>query len=97
MVKCPAYPVGWLFWRELATLHLPLKIKIEVAHDPEANVFVASTDAFLPYATFVCEADTVEKLHKEVALMLADTFESVIGKNTAARTSKCSRIQLVLA
>jgi hypothetical protein len=59
------YRIGFPFWKQAAKLGVPLKLRIDVMRDDEANVFVATSDD-LP--GLVCEASSIDDLVKEVNL-----------------------------
>jgi len=57
------YRIGYPFWRTLGAAGVPLQLRVDILHDEEANVFVAtSTDL----RGLVCEASTLDDLVKEV-------------------------------
>lgn len=57
------YRVGYPFWRTLGGAGIPLTLRVQVMHDSEANVFVATSDDL---RGLVCEASTLDELVKEV-------------------------------
>lgn len=57
------YRVGWIGWKALARAGVSMLIKLEVARDEEAGVFIC-TSPDLP--GLVVEASTLEELHREV-------------------------------
>ncbi|SJM94945.1 DUF1902 domain-containing protein [Crenothrix polyspora] len=57
------YRLGWPGAALLAGIGIPLLIKVEIIHDTEANVYVATS----PDLTgLVVEAETLDELEKEV-------------------------------
>jgi predicted RNase H-like HicB family nuclease len=57
------YRLGWPGAALLAGMGIPLLIKVEIIHDTEANVYVATS----PDLTgLVVEAETLDELEKEV-------------------------------
>ncbi len=63
------YKIGYPFWRLAARLGVPLRMRVDVAYDAEAKVFVA-TSADL--RGLVCEAHTIDELVKQVNFASAD-------------------------
>lgn len=63
------YRIGFPFWRQAALLGVPLKLRIDVIRDPEANVFVATSDDL---KGLVCEAASMDDLVKEVELAMTE-------------------------
>ena len=59
------YRIGFPFWKQAARLGVPLKLRIDVIRDPEANVFVATSKDL---KGLVCEALSMDDLVKEVHL-----------------------------
>lgn len=57
------YRIGYPFWRFLAKRGVTLKVRINVMHDEEAGVFVATSPDL---RGLVCEAHTFEQLVIEV-------------------------------
>lgn len=78
------YRVGWLGWKVLARLGVPLKINLKVMYDPEAKVYVATTDDFLPEVGFACEAPTLDGLQTKAQDMILDVLDFIFDKKTAS-------------
>ena len=57
------YKIGYPLWRLAARLGIPLRLRVDVAYDAQAKVFVA-TSADL--RGLVCEAQTIDELVKQV-------------------------------
>ncbi|WP_019864463.1 DUF1902 domain-containing protein [Methylovulum miyakonense] len=57
------YRLGWPCAAFFASLGLSLLIKVEIIHDDEANVYVATS---LDLKGLVVEAETLDELEKEV-------------------------------
>lgn len=57
------YRIGYPFWRTLGGAGIPLKLRVDILHDEEANVFVATSNDL---RGLVCEAATLDELVKEV-------------------------------
>lgn len=57
------YRIGLPFWKQAARFGIPLNIRVNVMHDDEANVFVATSDDL---RGLVCEASTMDELVVEV-------------------------------
>lgn len=68
------YRIGFPFWKQAAKLGVPLKLRIDVIRDDEANVFVATSDDL---AGLFCEAPSIDELVKEVNLATCEllTFQ----------------------
>ena len=60
------YRVGSEGWTEAAKAGLPLFCDVSARWDPEANVFVAESEDFLPAFACVAESPTWEGLGKEL-------------------------------
>lgn len=68
-------------WSLLARFGRRLVIKIDVLHDEEAGVFVATSKNM---AGLVCEADTMDELKVEVERVVRDLAQLCLrGKNPA--------------
>jgi len=63
------YRIGYPFWRTLARAGVPLKLRIEVMRDEEAQVFVATSED-LP--ALIAEAASMDDLVKEIPLVIDD-------------------------
>lgn len=61
-----AYRVGLPGWKLVARLGLPLKALVDVMYDPEAQVYVATCDDFLPYLGIATEGKTPEILKERL-------------------------------
>jgi hypothetical protein len=57
------YRVGWLGWKTLAKAGAPMLIKLEIARDPEAEVFICTSPDL---EGLVVESATIEGLHTDV-------------------------------
>ena len=57
------YRIGFPLWKTFARLGMPLKLRIDVMHDSEADVFVATSNDL---RGLVCEAQTPEDLYSEI-------------------------------
>lgn len=57
------YRVGWIGWKTLARVGVPLVVTLEIARDDEAGVFVCTSRDL---AGLVVESATIEALHKDV-------------------------------
>ena len=68
------YRVGSEGWTAAAKAGLPLVCEVSARWDPEASVFVAESEDFLPAFACVAESPTWEGLGKEL-----DAVESVLG------------------
>jgi hypothetical protein len=55
--------MGWYFAAWLAKIGLPLLIKVEIIHDNEANVYIATSSDL---KGLIVEADSLDELEKEV-------------------------------
>lgn len=63
------YRLGWPLSMWFAALGMPLLIRVNIIHDDEAQVYVA-TSRDLP--GLVVEADTLDELEKEVLLLVPE-------------------------
>ncbi|MDN5753626.1 MAG: DUF1902 domain-containing protein [Nitrosospira sp.] len=66
------YRIGYPFWRALGGLGIPLTLRVNVLHDKEAGVVVATSDDL---SGLVCEADTMDKLVNEVTASIDELIE----------------------
>ena len=57
------YRLGWVFATLLAKIGIPLLIKVDIIHDDEANVYIATSSDL---KGLVVEANTLDELEKEV-------------------------------
>lgn len=57
------YRLGWMFATLLANVGIPLLIKVDIIHDDEANVYIATSSDL---KGLVVEANTLDELEKEV-------------------------------
>ena len=63
------YRLGWPLSTLFASLGIPLIIKIEVIHDEDANVYVATSQDM---KGLVIEAETLEALIKEAQALIPE-------------------------
>ena len=63
------YRLGWPFSTFFASIGVPLLINIEVFHDDEANVYVATS---ADIKGLVVEAETFEELKNEVMVLVPE-------------------------
>ena len=75
------YRVGQPGWKVAAKLGVPLQVEVKILWDPEAKVFVATSEDFLPKFGMVAEAETWDGLKKELTGVLADAEETLFGKS----------------
>ena len=73
------YRVGSDGWTAAAKAGLPLICEVSARWDPEAGVFVAESEDFLPAFACVAESPTWEGLGKELDAVFSDALESVLG------------------
>jgi predicted RNase H-like HicB family nuclease len=66
------YRIGYPLWRTLGKAGIPLTLRVNVLHDAEANVFVASSDDL---RGLVCEANTFDELVKDVKICIDELLE----------------------
>jgi len=64
------YRVGLPFWKELARMGLPIRLRIDISHDSEANVYIAQSPDL---DGLIVEGRTFEDLKNE-ALWAASTL-----------------------
>ncbi len=63
------YPLNWPFSMLLASLGIPLLIKIEVIFDKDASVYIATSPSL---RGLVVEAATLDEIRTEVETVLPD-------------------------
>lgn len=66
------YRIGYPFWRTLGSAGITLKLQVNVLHDKEANVFVATSKDL---RGLVCEASTLDELVKEVTSSIDELID----------------------
>lgn len=76
------YRIGLPFWKQAAQLGIPLKLRIDVIHDDEAGVFVA-TSADL--RGLVCEAASMDDLVSEVNSSIGELLSLAMNSRPVAR------------
>ena len=72
------YRVGSEGWTAAAKAGLPLVCEVSARWDPEASVFVAESEDFLPAFACVAESPTWEGLGKELDPVFSAALESVL-------------------
>jgi hypothetical protein len=77
MEKFFMYRVGFPGWKIAARLNVPLLFKIDVVHDVEASVYIATSSDL---KGLVVEAATVEELMKEVYHCTDMLMEQALSK-----------------
>lgn len=76
------YRIGLPFWKQAARIGVPLKLRIDVHHDTEANVFVATSEDL---TGLVCEAASMDELVQEVRLATGDLLAFQLQQQSVAR------------
>jgi hypothetical protein len=76
------YRIGLPFWKQVARLGVPLKLRINVIHDTEADVFVATSEDL---TGLVCEASTMDELVREVDSTTAELLAFHLHDPSVAR------------
>jgi hypothetical protein len=76
------YRIGLPFWKQAARLGVPLKLRIDVIRDDEANVFVASSDDLVG---LICEAPSMDELVVEVNHAMVDLLSVHFASKKVAR------------
>ena len=80
------YRLGWIFASLLAKVGIPLLIKVDIIHDDEANVYIATSSDL---TGLVVEADSLDELEKEVLELVP---ELLILKNPVLRTKNTTHL-----
>ena len=80
------YRLGWIFSKWIAKIGLPLLIKVEIIHDNEANVYIATSSDLIG---LIVEADTLDELEKEVLELVP---ELLILNNSTLPTKSNTRL-----
>lgn len=83
------YRLGWCFATFLAKLGMPLLIKVEIIHDDEANVYVATSSDL---KGLVVEAETLDELEKEVLELVP---ELLALDSSALRTKAATHLSFI--
>lgn len=68
------YRLGWAFATLIAKIGIPLLIKVEIIHDNEANVYIATSSDL---TGLVVEADTLDELEREVLELVPELFVGI--------------------
>lgn len=76
------YRIGLPFWKQAAQLGVPLKLRIDVIHDDDAGVYVA-TSADL--RGLVCEATSMDELVNEVNSSVCELLSLAMNARPVAR------------
>ena len=63
------YRLGWALCGIFASLGMPLLIKVEIIHDNEANVYIATSPDL---KGLVVEAEPLDELEKEVWRLVSE-------------------------
>ncbi len=75
------YPIEYPLWSLLARFGRRLTVKIEVLHDAEAGVYIATSKDM---TGLICEAPTMDELKTETERVLRDLVAFCVrGKNPA--------------
>ena len=69
------YRIGHPLWTMFARLGVPLKLRINVFHDREANVFVATSKDL---TGLVAEAETMDALVSEVQSSVQELLTEIL-------------------
>lgn len=72
-----SYRVGFIGWKLAARLGLTLKVVIQIAHDDEAEVYVARSPDL---HGLVVEAGTLDELFKEVDAAAGELLNIELGR-----------------
>ncbi|WP_338846520.1 DUF1902 domain-containing protein [Massilia sp. W12] len=79
------YRVGYPCWRLLAQIGVPLKLSVDVHHDKEAGLFIATSSDL---KGLVCEAATIDDLLKEVNAATSELLDLELhGKQSPLRAT----------
>ena len=76
------YRIGFPFWKQAARMGIPLNIRVDVLHDIEAGVVVA-TSKDLP--GLVCEAATMDELVPELNATINELLSLQLHHNISPR------------
>ena len=75
--------VGLPGWRIAAKLGVPLGVNVEITHDPEANVFIATSPNL---QGLVVETESFEDLLKEIQFCANDLLQDALHRQVQAYT-----------
>lgn len=76
------YRIGYPFWKFFGGVGVTLKLRVDVLHDEEANVFVATSNDL---RGLVCEAATFDELVKEVESSVDELVDHQMHNNHTRR------------
>lgn len=77
------YKVGLPGWRIAAKLGVPLGVNVKITHDPEANVFIATSPNL---QGLVVETESFEDLLKEIQFCANDLLQDALHRQVQAYT-----------
>lgn len=83
------YTIGLPFWKQLARLGVSLKLRIDVIHDEEAGVFVATSEDL---RGLICEASSIDELVKEVNIATRELLAAQLHSQPKVRPTTDLRI-----
>jgi predicted RNase H-like HicB family nuclease len=84
------YRAGHPFWKTLSRFGVLLTVRVDVLHDPEANVYVASSDDL---RGLVCEAETMAELVDEINYGVEDLLAGLINDGHTRRAVTTVRLR----
>lgn len=74
------YRIGFPLWRQAARLGVPLSLRVDVIHDAEAQMYVATSEDL---RGLVCEAATIEELRGEVEAAVMDLLDVYLKRRVS--------------
>jgi hypothetical protein len=79
------YRVGFPFWKRVARAGLPVSFRVDVAHDHEANVYIATSPDL---RGLVVEASSVEELVRETNSAVEMLMEEYVHGEAPSATAQ---------
>ncbi|MEC5159543.1 MULTISPECIES: DUF1902 domain-containing protein [unclassified Janthinobacterium] len=76
------YRIGFPFWKQAARLGIPLKLRVNLLHDQDAGVYVATSGDL---KGLVCEAPTMDELLKELNLATVELLSLQLHSQPVAQ------------
>lgn len=73
------YRVGFPFWKVLARMGMPMRLRVDISHDPEANVYLAQSPDL---DGLIVEGRTLEDLKNEALLAASILLKLTLHRET---------------
>lgn len=84
------YKIGYPFWKFVMRMGVPFSLWVNVTHDREADVFIATSED-LP--GLVCEALTMDELVADIGRAVNDLLAELIHDGVTRRAIALPRLE----